>query len=248
VQYRVQLALWMLTAVIRPAVLLAAWSAVAARRGGAVAGMSTHDLAGYYIVVALLTELTASWDAWYFEGEVRYGGLSAKLLRPLHPLHYAIAENVTAKALRVSLLCPVLAVLAWSYDARLVVRPPLVVVFVVAVLLASVLRFLLGWLVAAFAFWTTRVIALAYLFESVSFLLGGQAAPLLFLPGWLRGLSYVLPFGYTLGIPALVLTGPGNGSRLLPLVGGQLVWVGLAGLAFHRLWKAGLARYSAVGG
>ena len=34
-----------------------------------------------------------SWDAYDFEFEVRQGKLSPKLLRPLHPLHYAIVEQ-----------------------------------------------------------------------------------------------------------------------------------------------------------
>ena len=84
-QYRIQFVLWMLFSVIRPTIFLAAWVAVARARGGEVGGYSAADFAGYYIGLALVLHLTASWNSYEFEYEVRHGGLSSKLLRPLHP-------------------------------------------------------------------------------------------------------------------------------------------------------------------
>src|SRR5947207_6948139 len=83
-QYRVQSVLWLLFAVIRPVVFLAAWSAAAETQGGAIGDFTTADFAAYYVCLTLVTQLTMSWVTDQFEWEIRQGTLSAKLLRPLH--------------------------------------------------------------------------------------------------------------------------------------------------------------------
>src|SRR5207245_11121547 len=85
-QYRVQSILWMLFSVIRPVIFLAAWVAVANAQGGQIGAYDTRDFAGYYVALALVTNLVFSWNAYDFEFEIRMGRLSPKLLRPLHPI------------------------------------------------------------------------------------------------------------------------------------------------------------------
>src|ERR1044071_627375 len=96
-QYRVQSVLWLLLAVIRPVVFLAAWSAAAATQGGSIGGYTIGDFAAYYVCLTLVSQLTMAWDAYDFELEVRQGKLAPKLLRPLHPIHYTVVENVVYK-------------------------------------------------------------------------------------------------------------------------------------------------------
>src|SRR5215471_9119325 len=96
-QYRDQAVLWLLMAVIRPVVFLAAWSAAAAAQGGAIGGDTIGDFAAYYVCLSLVSQLTMAWDAYDFELEVRQGQLSPKLLRPVHPLHYSVVSNVVYK-------------------------------------------------------------------------------------------------------------------------------------------------------
>src|SRR5262249_1500486 len=96
-QYRVQSVLWMLFAVIRPVIFLAAWTAAAEAQGGAIEDYTVGDFAAYYITLTLVRQLTTAWVADTFEYEVRVGQLVAKLLRPLHPMHYSLVENVVYK-------------------------------------------------------------------------------------------------------------------------------------------------------
>ena len=46
-QYRIQSLLWMLFAIIRPVIFLAAWVAIATAQGGSVAGYTVGDFAAY---------------------------------------------------------------------------------------------------------------------------------------------------------------------------------------------------------
>jgi len=57
-QYRVQSVLWLLFAVVRPVIFLAAWSAAASAQGGAIGNYSIGDFAAYYVCVTLVSQLT----------------------------------------------------------------------------------------------------------------------------------------------------------------------------------------------
>jgi len=166
-QYRVQSVLWMLFSVIRPVIFLAAWVAVANAQGGRVGAYEVRDFAAYYIALSLVSQLTMAWDAYEFEFEVRMGRLAPKLLRPLHPIHYAVAWNIIWKLTTILPLLVVLTLVSVSFDVRFRTTPAHVALFVPSVLLAAALSFVSGWVLASVAFWTTRVHAVSSLWTAV---------------------------------------------------------------------------------
>ncbi len=246
-QYRVQSVLWLLFAIIRPVVFLAAWSAAANAQGGSVDDFSVGDFAAYYVCLTLVSQLTMSWNAYDFEMEVRQGKLSPKLLRPLHPLHYAVVENLVFKVTTLPALVPALILIAWTFQARFATQPWHVLVFVPSVLLAAALRFVFGWVMAALAFWTTRIHAIMHLYDRMTFLFAGQVAPLSLMPGPLAALAYALPFGYMLWAPSEILRGGATVEQALMMLVGQTVWLILSWVAFVVIWRMGLRQFSAVG-
>ena len=246
-QYRVQSVLWMLLEIIRPVIFLAAWVAVANSQGGQVGAYDVRDFAGYYISLTLVLQLVFSWNAYDFEYEVRMGRLSPKLLRPLHPIHYAVVENLVWKATTFIPLAICLAVVVVTFDARFRTTPAHLALFVPSVLLGAALSFFSGWVLATTAFWTTRVHAVSTLWDRGVFIFAGLIAPLALLPGPLQTLSLVLPFGYMLGVPAEILRGGVNVPTALLLIGGQAFWVVVFYFALQRVWRAGVRQYSAVG-
>ena len=246
-QYRVQVILWMLFSVIRPVIFLAAWVAVANAQGGQIGTYDVRDFAAYYIALSLVSCLTASWNAYEFEFEVQMGRLSPKLLRPLHPIHYAVVENFVSKLTQVVPLGVILVFLSLSFDARFRTTPAHLLLFVPSVLLAAALSFLSGWVLATLAFWTTRVHAISTFWDRAAFIFAGQIAPLALLPGPLQTVSLALPFGYILGVPAEILRGGVSVSTALLFMTGQVIWIVIFYVALQRVWRAGVRQYSAVG-
>jgi ABC-2 type transport system permease protein len=246
-QYRVQSVLWLLFAVIRPVVFLAAWSAAANAQGGNIGDFSVGDFAAYYVCLTLVGQLTMSWNAYDFEIEIRQGKLSPKLLRPLHPLHYAVVENLVWKVTTLPALVPALILIAWTFQARFETQLWQLAVFVPSIVLAVALRFVFGWVVAAFAFWTTRIHAIMHLYDRLTFLFAGQVAPLSLLPGPLATLAYALPFGYMLWAPAEILRGGASFEQAAMILAGQTIWLALSWAAFVVIWRFGIRQFSAVG-
>lgn len=246
-QYRIQSVLWLLFAIVRPVVFLAAWAAAAKAQGGAIGDYSIGDFAAYYVCLTLVSQLTMAWNAYDFELEVRQGKLSPKLLRPLHALHYAVVENIVYKVTTIPILLPVLALIALSFQARFETEPWQVLAFLPSVLLAAALRFVFGWVLAALAFWTTRVHAVMHLYDRLVFVFAGQVAPLSLLPGPLAALSYALPFGYMLWAPAEILRGGLAFDQVMLVLAAQCFWLVVSWLAFLAVWRLGLRQFSAVG-
>src|SRR3990172_5567652 len=97
IQYRASLVIWLLGQVLEPVIYLIVWSNVSADGGGSVGGYTTGYFAAYFIVLMVVNHLTYTWIMWEYEYRVREGTLSAALLRPVHPIHADIADNLSSK-------------------------------------------------------------------------------------------------------------------------------------------------------
>jgi ABC-2 type transport system permease protein len=123
-----------------------------------------------------------------------------------------------------------------------------ILAFIPALLLAWALRFLWGYWLALLAFWAARADGLLALQDSLVFLLGGQVAPTILLPGLMQTAAVVLPFRYMVGFPVEVLTGQLRGSELWLGFALQTGWLLAALILFAVLWRLGVKHYEAVGG
>jgi ABC-2 type transport system permease protein len=144
-------------------------------------------------------------------------------------------------------LLPALVLIAWTFQARFQTQPWQMLVFVPSILLAVALRFVFGWVLAALAFWTTRLHAIMHLYDRASFIFAGQIAPLSLLPGPLAAVGYALPFAYMLWAPSEILRGGVTVDQALWILVAQAVWLALSWLAFVVVWRMGLREFSAVG-
>jgi ABC-2 type transport system permease protein len=200
-QYRVSLVIWLLGSVLQPVIYLVVWTTVAEGGGGAVGGFTAGDFAAYFIALMVVDHLTFSWIFYEFEYRVRQGHLSPLLLRPVHPIHKDIAENLTYKLLTLTVMLPTAGALALAFRPTFQSDPWALAAFVPALALGFAVRFAIEWTLALAAFWTTRVSALNELYFVGMLFLSGQVAPLALLPGPARLVADVLPFRWMVAFP-----------------------------------------------
>ena len=109
VQYRASLFIWMISQVLEPLVYLIVWSTVSNGSGGSVGGYTAGGFAAYYLVFMLVNQFSYTWIMWEYEYRVRQGQLSFALLKPVHPIHSDIADNLSSKLITLPILVVVAA-------------------------------------------------------------------------------------------------------------------------------------------
>lgn len=246
-QYRIEISLWLLYIIIQPVVYIALWSAVARMQNGAVDGFTPAEFAGYFIIVMLLRHATFSWVIFGLSERIRHGWLSQVLLRPIHPIHGDLAENLSYKVVTLAVIVPTATVLIVILRPTIHPTPWMIVAFIPALFMACALRFLIEWTVGLGSFWTTRMTAINQVYDVALLFLSGQIAPLMLFPGWVQAVAAVLPFRWIIAFPVELLLGRLTTAQILMGLAVQATWLALSVGFFKLVWRVGIRRYSAVG-
>jgi ABC-2 type transport system permease protein len=247
-QYRVAMVIWMIGLVLEPVIYLVVWTTIARSSGGQVNGYTASDFADYYLVLMVVMHATQIWHMWEYEWYIRGGIMSARLLRPVHPIHEDASANLSFKLLMLLVLIPALIVLTLLFQPTF--NPPLwaMLAFIPVVIAAGILSFVVGWTVAMAAFWTTRIAAINQMYFVAMFFFSGQVAPLPLLPGIIQTIAYALPFRWMLSFPTELLLGHLTPQDALGGSIAQLIWLTITITILTFVWRASARRYSAVGG
>ena len=146
-QYRIALLIWMLAHITEPLIHLVVWTTVAG--SGPVAGYAAADFAAYYIALFVVNHATFTFIIYEYEFEIREGRLSAKLLKPLTPMHMYLADNISWKLLSTTVTLPVAALLTWHFRPEFHPVELEIALFVPALVLAFGVRWLLEYTLGA---------------------------------------------------------------------------------------------------
>lgn len=246
-QYRASLAIWMIGRVVQPLIYLVVWTTIARARGGEVNGYDEGGFAAYFIMQMIVTQATFSWIMWEYDYIIRTGQFNFKLLRPIHPIHADVADNLAYKVLTVVILIPAAFFLAWLFPPTFNLQLWSVVAGVVATVLAFVVRFTIEWTLAMCALWTTRVRAINQTYEVILIFLSGNFAPLAVMPEWIQFVANLLPFRWLIAFPIELTLGRLTPQEALFGFGAQLFWLLVAQVTLSLVWRSGVKQYSAVG-
>jgi ABC-2 type transport system permease protein len=244
-QYRTALFIWLLHRLIEPLIYLTIWSAVAQSNGGSVGDYGIDCFSSYYIAGLVVSHLTYTWHIGWYDYLIRSGELSELLLRPVHPIHGDIVDNLASKLLTVLVMLPTIAGLMIIYQVRF--RWSYWLFFLIAVSLAFALRFTLEYLIGLLAFWTTRLTSISKFYYTAMTFFSGQLAPLPLLPSFLQNLALWLPFYWMFGFPIEVLIGQADHHEMLCGFAMQLALILCNAIGICFLWERGTQRYTAAG-
>ena len=246
-QYRAAAYMYLLGMVAEPVIYLVVWTTIAEDSGGTVGGLTTGELAAYYIVWTFVRNMNLVFTPFGWEWRIRDGELSGWLLRPLHPIHYDIAGFAGAKLPWLLFYLPIGVVLTLLFDPTFDVRAAEIAVFAVAIWGAYLIRSFNQAALGMVCFWTTRVSALFSLYIMVELLLSGRLVPMTLMPDWVQTLAWFLPFQWTFFFPIETLVGDYSNAELLRGLGMQVFWI-LAGIGiFSLVWRRAVRHYTAVG-
>ncbi|MGL5065304.1 MAG: ABC transporter permease [Microcoleus sp.] len=241
-EYRAELFLWALSGTL-PFILMGVWMQ-AAETGEF--GLKSIDFARYFLAAFIVRQSNVVWVIWEFEKEVVQGRLSSKLLQPLDPVWHHFISHVAERFARLPFIVG-LVLLFFTLYPQSFWLPSLgnALLFLLVIILAFCLRFLIQYTFALFAFWLERASAIEQFWFLVYLFLSGIIAPLEVFPAAVREVILWTPFPYLIHFPASILIGlPVDLGR------GLLVMFGWGAVFFvwnRWLWRQGLKQYSGMG-
>jgi ABC-2 type transport system permease protein len=247
-QYRVANYFYLIGMLAEPVIYLVVWSTIAEQQGGSVGGFTAGAFAAYYIVWTLVRAFNIGLTPWAWEERIKQGRLSILLLRPMHPVHYDLADLAGWKFVVIVLWLPIAAVLSIAFRPVFTLGPLEVVVFFASIWLAYVLRSLMLWLLGLVSFWTTRVGPFFDIFFTAELLLSGRLVPMSLLPPWAQDLAGLLPFQWTFAFPIESVVADLSDAELLTGLGVQVAWIAGFAIAVRLCWGVAVRRFSSVGG
>lgn len=201
----------------------------------------------YFIAMMMVSHATFTWIMWEYVYRIRMGLFSVMLLKPIHPIHSDIVDNIGYKFLTLTVMAPITLLLAWFFEASWQPTVWTLAAFVPVLILAFLMRFYWKWSLAMVAFWTTRIDAMNQAYIVVSLFFSGKLAPLSLFPEIVQRAAAVLPFRWMFAFPVEILLGRVMLRELLIGIGAQLFRL-LAGYLFMQfIYRAGIKRYAAFG-
>jgi ABC-2 type transport system permease protein len=242
VEYRAELILWVLSGSL-PIILMGVWIQAAQQSNF---GLSPTDFARYFLAVFLVRQLTVVWVIWEFEREVVEGKLSLRLLQPLDPAWHHVFSHISERCARIPFALLLVVLFFVLYPTTIWV-PSLstVLLFVISIVFAFSLNFLIQYTLALCAFWTERASSLQEFWFLLYLFLSGVIAPLEVFPPVVRTLALFTPFPYLVNFPASLLVG----LPTSPIQGFLVMSAWITGFFILNrwLWRQGLKQYSGMG-
>jgi len=227
------------------------WSAVFDHTEATTIGGFTRDgMITYYVIALLLGKLVLGHPRDFtIASDIYEGGLTRYLIYPVSYFWFKYAEHlgVLIPAVVRLALCGCVAMVVFADTPKLEVTPIHLAEGVVSLAVATLLHFLILFVLESVAFWADNTWTLIVSFNFSASLLGGLLLPLELFPARLEPLLDALPFRHLVHAPITVVLGQTTTAAWAYDLASALGWcAGLAILA-RVMWRRGTHRYTGVG-
>ncbi|GAB3425207.1 ABC transporter permease [Flindersiella endophytica] len=242
--YRLTTLLTMVSNLVWVAVLYYVWRSVYGGRTQ-IEGFDWRAMQTYLVVAYSVNSLLSFQSLSQLTMAIRTGQVASELTRPVDFLATSMAR-ASGRAVIEGLIGGAIALVVGVL--LLDVRPPVsawaATLFVVSAVLGFLIKFLIHYLVALLAFFTTSVVGLLWAEIALVNLLSGALIPLAFFPGWLQQVLAFLPFQGIVTTPVGIYLGRTGALAIVV----QLVWVVVLVVLAKLLWRPSIRALDIQGG
>lgn len=216
-----------------------------------IGGYTVGELTAYLLIAGWITSsfwFTAQADR--IVREIKEGFLSNYLTKPLRISLYQFFYGNAGKFMQfiMSFFVFIIVLLAFQLYTYLPLARFNVGAFLVFLLIAWCIQWLIFYTAALLSFWMEEVWGITFTIRVLADVAAGTFIPLsLFAPFW-QNMFDLLPFKYIVSVPVNVLIGRVQSAELISLLMNALLWLAMLLLLAHIMMRWGIKRYSAVGG
>jgi ABC-2 type transport system permease protein len=226
------------------------WRAVYGQDPGAVlAGYTLAEMSTYVLVANLLYLMLDNRAEHEIAADVMRGDIVVAFVRPLN---YPVAKFFACLPVSIGNLLfvglPLCVAGAWLAELRLPDAAG-AALFCLSAALSLAVGFLINAMVGALAFVTTNIWGVQVMKTALASILSGHLIPLSFFGPTLQRIGELLPFRALVDAPLRLFLGKYDGvAGAAAILGMQLFWVLVLGLACAARWRALAGRLDVLGG
>jgi ABC-2 type transport system permease protein len=203
-------------------------------------GIRLEDMVTYTILNNALSIVMMTHVHNPVDESLKTGGIIMHLLKPIHYPLFLFSDEIGKNAYNCLFnLLPTMIAASLLFGFQPLAGPTYLLPFVLTVLIALLISFAIGYLIALVAFWFLTTFAIRWTIGGLIKIFSGTFFPIwFFTPGWAT-VADVLPFKYLGFVPAAVYMGKMSSNELYYNLLIGLVWiVVLYGLLCLLWWKA----------
>src|SRR5262249_52218657 len=188
------------------------------------------------------------WLVWQINEEVRFGFLSIRLLRPIHPLVAYSSDHLAAVPMRALVAVPfALIMLLTTHGSRIATDPVQIAILPLCIAGAWLITFFSMAIIGSLAMIIQRSVTAWEIWFGLFAVLSGYMIPIDLMPGWIQDVARWLPFWFMLGYPVQVLVGMTTRGAALAGLGIQWAFVAVLAAAAITSWKRCVRSYESFG-
>jgi len=199
------------------------WRVVGA--SAALPGIGERELV-WYLALTEWTVLSTPPLFLAIEAEVRSGDVACRLVRPVGYVGAQICEAVGEASLRLAVLGPSAALFALALTGGLPADPRGLWLALPLGLVATFVAILCMAAIGLSAFWIVDTSPFFWIWQKLTFVLGGLLFPLELYPDWLQRVAHATPFPLMCWAPGRMALGFAPRQALASATEG-VIWVGL---------------------
>ncbi|WP_144935277.1 ABC-2 family transporter protein [Paenibacillus sp. 32O-W] len=180
---------------------------------------------------------------------LKTGGIMMHLVKPLRYPFFLFADEAGKNMYKIVFqLIPTLLIAALLFGLQPISATHDLIPFVATVMIALLISFGIGYLIALVAFWFMTTFALRWTVGGLIKIFSGSFIPLWFFPPVWQDIANMLPFKFLGFVPAAVYLGKMTSNEIYQNIIVGLIWIAiLYGLVSLLWWKA-LRRLAIQGG
>jgi len=250
-EYRLNFAISLVSAAYPIFIQTFLWTAIfQASSQQAVFGYTFRQMIAYTFLAGLVARIVRTGFEYEIMDDVKMGKFSRFLVQPVGYFQYRLCSFFGNKLPGLSMILGILVFVLgglsvfWGVSFQF----SRILVFLVTLVLAITLNFLLFYSISAISFWIVEV---GFLFEGIRItmvLLSGGIFPLEVFGERFLQVVNLLPFKYTVSFPVNVLNGKIDPAGIPLGILVQCLWIIIFLGVSNLLWRVGSRRFVAVGG
>ena len=249
--YRVNFFLEVLSGILSSLIIVFLWMAIyRSAPHGSIGGYSLSEMVTYILGGGLINSfiLTTAENPETSQS-IRDGSLSDLLIKPVSPYGVWLARDLGNKVFHF-LLGFIGYVLVFLFFREYLVFPENMIyipLFLVSMMLAAFLQFLLFEALSLLAFWLENTYGIRFTMRVIMEVAGGAIIPLSFFPHIIQKIFLYLPFQFLIYLPMRLYLGKIPLEQVYVEFLKELSWIAVLVILNILLWRRGVRQYLAMG-